>query len=90
MGILLGLVSLALLTIPLWRIMQRAGFSPWLSLLALVPVVNVIALWLFAFGRWPAADDQAAGVSPGKSFWSSPLSNISWTMSAPPMNSPPT
>ena len=35
MGILLGLVSLALLTIPLWRIMQRAGFSPWLSLLAL-------------------------------------------------------
>jgi CHASE2 domain-containing sensor protein len=56
MGILLGLVSLALLTIPLWRIMQRAGFSPWLSLLALVPVVNVIALWLFAFGRWPAVD----------------------------------
>jgi hypothetical protein len=36
--------------------MQRAGFSPWLSLLALVPVVNVIALWLFAFGRWPAVD----------------------------------
>ena len=56
MGILLGLVSLALLTIPLWRIMQPAGFSPWLSLLALVPVVNVIALWLFAFGRWPAVD----------------------------------
>ena len=56
MGILLGLVSLALLTIPLWRIMQHAGFSPWLSLLALVPVVNVIALWLFAFGRWPAVD----------------------------------
>jgi hypothetical protein len=36
--------------------MQRAGFSPWWSLLALVPGVNVIALWLFAFGRWPAVD----------------------------------
>jgi hypothetical protein len=24
--------------------------------LALVPGVNVIALWLFAFGRWPAVD----------------------------------
>jgi uncharacterized membrane protein YhaH (DUF805 family) len=58
MGILLGVVSLALVMIPLWRIVQRAGFSPWWALLALVPVVNLIALWQFAFGKWPAVDGE--------------------------------
>ena len=56
MGFLLGFVSLALVMIPMWRIVQRAGFSPWWALLVLVPVVNLIALWQFAFGRWPAVD----------------------------------
>lgn len=38
---------------PIGKILNRAGFTPWLALLALVPFVNVILLWLFAFGRWP-------------------------------------
>lgn len=36
------------------RILKRVGYSGWWSLLALVPIVNVIALWRFSKARWPA------------------------------------
>jgi hypothetical protein len=36
------------------RIIQRAGFSGWWILVTLVPVVNMLALWYFAFASWPA------------------------------------
>lgn len=36
------------------RVTPKAGFSPWWALLALVPVGNIIALWVFAFIEWPA------------------------------------
>lgn len=39
--------------VPAAKLLQRAGYSPYLSVLALVPGVKVIALWAFAFGRWP-------------------------------------
>lgn len=40
--------------IPFWWIYQKAGFSPWLSLLMLVPGLNVLALYHLAFVRWRA------------------------------------
>jgi uncharacterized membrane protein YhaH (DUF805 family) len=47
--------------VPVWRILRRIGISGWWSLLALVPVVNVIALWALAFIRWPnPVQDQRA------------------------------
>jgi uncharacterized membrane protein YhaH (DUF805 family) len=36
------------------RIIQRAGFSGWWVLVVFVPFVNMIALWRFGFGSWPA------------------------------------
>lgn len=51
-----GLLGFLALILSLWftyRILQKAGFSPWLCLLILIPVVNIIVLWLFAFKRWP-------------------------------------
>ncbi len=36
------------------RILHRTGYSGWWSLLAFIPIVNVIALWRFAKARWPA------------------------------------
>jgi uncharacterized membrane protein YhaH (DUF805 family) len=36
------------------RISRRAGYSGWWSLLMLVPIVNVVVLWVFAFSSWPA------------------------------------
>lgn len=37
-------------------IAKRAGFSRWLGLLMLVPLVNLATIWIFAFVRWPALD----------------------------------
>jgi len=50
-------VVLLLLILPLFffgRAVGKAGFSPWWVLLGIVPVVNVIMLWVFAYAKWPA------------------------------------
>ena len=39
--------------IPTWKIVSKAGYSGFWSLLSLVPVVNLIMLWVFAFSAWP-------------------------------------
>jgi uncharacterized membrane protein YhaH (DUF805 family) len=55
------LLALAALAIPILmaaRVLRRAGFSRWWALLVLVPVVNLIGLWLFAYVRWPAVDSD--------------------------------
>ena len=43
------------------RVIAKAGFSRWWALLGLVPLINVIALWLFAFGEWPAQAEAEQG-----------------------------
>ncbi len=35
------------------RILEKAGFSGKLALLLLVPIVNIGAIWVFAFKKWP-------------------------------------
>ena len=40
--------------IPFWKILSKAGYPGVLSLLWLVPVLNVVALLIFAFTDWPA------------------------------------
>lgn len=68
-----GIIELALVLFlfllwvpPVVRIIQKAGFSPLWTLLALIPVVNLVALWVFAFARWPSLKgDASAPVQPG-------------------------
>jgi hypothetical protein len=48
----LGLLGLVVL-IPYWQIFKKAGFSPWLSLLIVIPFANLCALYYLAFARWP-------------------------------------
>ena len=38
-----------------WRIFSRAGFSGFMGLLFLVPIVNFFALLYLAHKDWPAA-----------------------------------
>ena len=45
----------AVIGVPLARILARTGFNPWYALFALVPGLNVIMLWIFAWAKWPAA-----------------------------------
>ena len=40
--------------IPAAQIVRRVGYSGWWGLLAGVPVVKLVSLWVFAFMRWPA------------------------------------
>lgn len=52
-------VYTVIIVIPCWRILKKAGYSPALSLLAIVPLVNIIALWFFAFAKWPKESPNA-------------------------------
>ena len=67
----LGLPELLLVMIvagiPIWitaRVASKAGFSRWWSLTTVVPVVNVIVLYLFAYSLWPRID-ASAGLTEG-------------------------
>lgn len=35
------------------KILLKAGLDGWWTLILLVPVVNIIMIWVFAFCRWP-------------------------------------
>jgi hypothetical protein len=50
-----AVIAAALLTWTLiwWRIFRRAGFHGAMGLLMLIPAVNLILLFVLAFGRWP-------------------------------------
>jgi hypothetical protein len=40
--------------LPYWQIFKKAGFSPALSLLMLVPFVGIVVLFVVAVSDWPA------------------------------------
>ncbi|KAA0080919.1 hypothetical protein CIW54_22915 [Paraburkholderia sp. T12-10] len=44
---------LALYLVPAVRILRKAGYSGWLSLVLFVPLLNLIMYWVFAFVKWP-------------------------------------
>jgi len=35
------------------RVLNRAGYSRWWLLTVVVPLLNLIMLWVFAFASWP-------------------------------------
>jgi hypothetical protein len=56
LAIIQTLVSLAIAASFVWcyvRIIRRAGYSGWWVLILLVPVVNIVMVWVFAFSTWP-------------------------------------
>jgi uncharacterized membrane protein YhaH (DUF805 family) len=62
-GLLIGVVIwIVLFLLPAWTIVRKAGYSGAWSLLLLIPVVNIIALFVFAFSTWPV-QRAAAGRS---------------------------
>jgi hypothetical protein len=54
------LIFAVIAVVPFWRICNRVGHSPWLSLLILVPIVNVIFIYYVAFGEWPSQNKGPA------------------------------
>ncbi|MBP6020427.1 MAG: hypothetical protein KA735_13125 [Burkholderiaceae bacterium] len=47
------LVMLVLVGIPAALILGKAGYSRAWVILAFIPVINLVALWVFAFAKWP-------------------------------------
>lgn len=43
-----------------WKIAEKMGYQPALSLLMLVPLANIAIVAIVAFGRWPIEDEVAA------------------------------
>jgi len=53
----LAIVVMGLVVVwPAGRICRRLGFSPWLGILAALPLANLILLWFVAFAEWPRVD----------------------------------
>lgn len=49
---LMFLLIIPIAVIPYWKIFGKAGFSPALSLLIIVPLANLIVLYYVAFAEW--------------------------------------
>lgn len=39
------------------KIISQAGYSPWFVLLGLVPLVNIVMFFVFAFSEWPVSQE---------------------------------
>ena len=48
-----GIIFVLILLAPAARILRRTGYSPWFCLLLLIPLVNIIMVFVFAFSTWP-------------------------------------
>ena len=70
-----ALVMVVVTIVPYWKIFSKAGFSGWMSLLMLVPLLNLVVLYLVAFSNWnvqPTSYQQQVPpppVLPGQQKW---------------------
>jgi hypothetical protein len=59
------LIVLVIAVVPFWRICKRVGHSPWLSLLTLLPLVNLVFIYYPAFSQWPSENRAASAGASG-------------------------
>ena len=51
--VILVIFFLAIHLIPSSTIVRKAGFSHWWGLFGIIPIANIVMLWVFAFISWP-------------------------------------
>jgi hypothetical protein len=57
-------VSIAVVMIPCWFILKKAGFTPWLALLCIMPTLGtLVLLYVLAFAQWKVAP------APQQAYW---------------------
>jgi hypothetical protein len=55
LGLVPWLISFAVFFVfPFWRILDRVGYKPAFSLIALIPGGVLVLLWVIALAKWPA------------------------------------
>jgi len=53
------LIVVALVMVPCWFILKKAGFSPWLALLCILPSLGtLVLLYVLAFAEWKVVPAQ--------------------------------
>lgn len=52
--IIIVAVAAVLFVWPATKICAKAGYSPWLGLAIIVPVLNLLLLWYLALADWPS------------------------------------
>jgi hypothetical protein len=59
------IVTIAIVMIPCWFICKKAGFSPWLSMLCLIPSLGtLVLLYVLAFAEWKVTPPPIAAYPP--------------------------
>jgi ABC-type transport system involved in cytochrome c biogenesis permease subunit len=61
---LMMLIALVIVIVPSWFICKKAGFSPWLALINLIPLGNLVLLYVLAFAEWKVVPSPQAGLYP--------------------------
>lgn len=61
---LLIVVGLAIVLVPFWFICKKAGFSPWLTLLNVLPFGGIILWYVLAFAEWKVVPAPQPGWQP--------------------------
>jgi hypothetical protein len=58
-------IAIAVVMIPCWFILKKAGFSPWLSMLCLIPSLGtLVLLYVLAFAEWKVVPAPQAAYPP--------------------------
>lgn len=55
---LIVLITGFVVVFPTWKILGRMGFPGWWALLSVVPVLNLILLWVVSLVRWPVENQK--------------------------------
>ncbi|WP_374652876.1 hypothetical protein [Dongia sp.] len=50
---LIAIIFTVVMMYPYVRIIQKAGYSGWWILVGIVPLLNLVMLWVFALTTWP-------------------------------------
>ncbi|MGO9777160.1 MAG: hypothetical protein ACLPM3_11305 [Terracidiphilus sp.] len=59
------LVVIAIVMVPFWFILKKAGFTPWLCLVCLIPSLGVLVLlYVLAFADWKVVPAPQYGWMP--------------------------
>lgn len=68
--VLLGVIfSIAIFMVPCWFILKKAGFSPWLCLLCLLPSLGtLVLLYVIAFAEWKVVPAPQTAWQPPPAF----------------------
>ncbi len=87
-------VAWAVVIIPFWQIFKKSGMGGPLSLLMILPFVNIVMLYVLAFSRWKVvpAPEFAAGYPPAypPPGYVPPAAMYPPMQAAPPTYMPPT